>query len=119
MNTAAAHPAKPPKRAPCNGCGFCCRMVRCYYAVELIGHGPAPCPALEYEGGRAWCGLLRDPMKWIATERLEGPWPSEVILVVAELQTRLAAGLAVGSGCDSEDGYEANAYSIPQKEIDQ
>ena len=108
MNAIALHPAKPLKGLPCNGCGFCCRTVRCFFSVDLIGPGTGPCPALEYESGRSWCGLLRDPMKWIAPERLEGPWPPEVSKIVAELQSRLAFGLAIASGCDSEDGYELN-----------
>lgn len=106
MINTAPHPIKPTKGLPCNGCGFCCRMVRCYFAVELIGAGAGPCPALEYEQGRSWCGLLRDPMKWIGLDRLEGPWPSEVHKTVAELQSRLAFGLAIASGCDTDD-YQA------------
>jgi hypothetical protein len=97
------YPGKPRKGTPCNGCGWCCRSVRCYFSVELIGPGVGPCPALEYAHGRSWCGLLRNPMNWIDAQRLEGPWPTEVAEVVTELQSRLALGLAIGSGCDSED----------------
>ena len=106
------HPAKPPMRAPCNGCGACCRFVRCSFSVDLIGPGPGPCPALEYEDGRAWCGLVRHPLKWIKLP-LDG-WPEwKENIIAGEIQTRLAYGLALGLGCDSEDGIETLAPSEP------
>ena len=95
---------KPRKYSLCNGCGVCCQLVRCYFSVELIGPGPGPCPALEFEDGRAWCGLLRDPLRWVGLDQLEG-WPTgwNRQAIAGELQSRLAYGLAIGSGCDAED----------------
>jgi hypothetical protein len=77
--------------------------MRCYFSVELIGPGEGPCPALEYREGRSWCGLLREPLKYIPLEKPQGPLPPQVVEIVGELQSRLAFGLAIGSGCDSED----------------
>ncbi len=57
-------PEKPKENEPCNGCGFCCAAIRCPLALIMIGDGPAPCPAMEFDGGRFWCGLLRDASRY-------------------------------------------------------
>ena len=47
-------PVKPAKGEACNGCGYCCAEEPCHLAVEYIGAGTErPCPALEFEEGRA------------------------------------------------------------------
>lgn len=85
-------PEKPRWGKPCNGCGFCCAAVRCPLAIELIGDGPAPCPAMEFEDGRFWCGLVRNASKH--TEKV----PPGTDAVVGFLLKPL-----FGTGCDSDD----------------
>lgn len=58
-----AGPAKPAWGSPCNGCGLCCVAVPCRLALSYadgvrLGQ---PCPALEWDGERAFCGLVRRP----------------------------------------------------------
>jgi hypothetical protein len=73
-----SYPAKPADLAPCNGCGVCCVSSLCPLAIgvlyspdmiEVLGdaarHIPGPCPILEWEHGRAWCGLVRNPERYV------------------------------------------------------
>lgn len=89
-------PSKPAYGAPCNGCGLCCRTIPCVLARDLIGAVEGPCPALEYEDDRAWCGLLRTPHRHIPGLR-DKPWAD------GEIRKTLLATGAFGCGCDSED----------------
>jgi hypothetical protein len=54
---------KPVFKSPCNGCGLCCQTTLCDVAERMLPLAKAPCPALEYEGGRTWCGLVRHPSR--------------------------------------------------------
>lgn len=56
-------PRKPGFGAPCNGCGVCCVATACGLAVEYVPGATygKPCPALEWEHGRSWCGMVRRP----------------------------------------------------------
>jgi hypothetical protein len=56
-------PPKPAWGAPCNGCGVCCSAETCPIALAVVPRTEedAVCPALEWDGGRAWCGLIRNP----------------------------------------------------------
>jgi hypothetical protein len=94
MTPATAAP-KPRKGEPCNGCGLCCLVQPCELAVEYLS-APAdrPCPALEREGGRFWCGLVRAPVRYLAD--LE-PWQGRM------MARGFALLLGVGRGCDAED----------------
>ena len=90
---------KPRFGKPCNGCGLCCSTERCGLAVQILGAGPGPCPALEWQEGRSWCGLLRNPRRHL---------PSIALLFVrgdeiGKFQCELASALAISSGCDSDD----------------
>lgn len=59
----------PGHGKPCNGCGVCCLTALCYVADWLFNGRPeaeheetaGPCPALEREGERYYCGLMRSP----------------------------------------------------------
>lgn len=80
----AAAPPKPALGAPCNGCGICCSMAPCPLSHLLLGHRTGTCPALRWEGGRYWCGLVIAPRgiaRWL---------PRGFVL----------RWIAVGSGCD-------------------
>ena len=56
-------PTKPPTGSPCNGCGLCCIAEQCRISLELFGAAQV-CPALEYEGDRFWCGIMRHPEQY-------------------------------------------------------
>lgn len=85
-------PPKPIEGQPCNGCGFCCAAERCLIAVEVIGPGPAPCPAMEFEDGRFWCGILRN----VSHYRPDLPKYADIIF-------RKELARYFGTGCDSTD----------------
>ena len=83
---------KPRLGEPCNGCGMCCRMVPCELAREMLGAPIGkPCPALESEDGRYWCGLVRDPVRWLGIPEWGKEYTADMI----------ATALGVGRGCDS------------------
>ena len=76
---------KPAYGATCNGCGVCCKTTLCPVAEMAFGRSePAPCPALVWDAGRYWCGMVR------REEARSAPsW-------IAEL-------LDIGGGCGMED----------------
>jgi hypothetical protein len=76
---------KPKFGERCNGCGMCCIAEPCSLAVEALGEHEGPCKLLEQADGRYYCGLLRN--------------------APAQLQPVIAFTLAIGSGCDSSDGW--------------
>ena len=87
-------PVKPAKGEGCNGCGYCCAEEPCHLAVEYIGAGTeGPCPALEFEEGRAWCGLVRHASRYMD---LPNDWADAV------LGEMFATALGAGRGCDAE-----------------
>ena len=100
--------AKPAYGQACNGCGYCCVAQPCSLAVELLKCTVGPCVALESDGVRTYCGLVRRPLAYLwqasAPDRLLPPEdvapPSQA---EAELSSRLAASLGLGLGCDAED----------------
>lgn len=61
----------------------------------------APCPALEWENGRAWCGLIRHPSKHLGLR-----FDADVALTEHFLR---AIGAHQGCGMDDQD--EPLAYS--------
>ncbi len=66
---------------PCIGSGYCCKQAPCGIGLQL--HGPvAPCPSLENDGERHWCGAVRN-----------APTDAE--------RERLVSELAIGAGCCS------------------
>lgn len=76
-------PEKPRFGAPCNGCGYCCAAEQCHLSLEIFGAVGAPCPAMQFEGGRFYCGVLRDSPPMI--------------------QPTIAFLLGIGRGCDADD----------------
>lgn len=93
-------PGKPRLGRPCNGCGLCCVAEPCVIAHTLIDDLPdtGPCPALEWEGGRSWCGLVRRPAHY-SREVREGGIPERI--VGANVAQALGG---VGGACDSSPG---------------
>ena len=87
-------PRKPKCGDACNGCGVCCIAEPCASAVEFIGATEGPCPALEFEDGRYWCGMVRHPAKYLGEP--EKPWADKILGgIYAEM-------IAVGHGCDAD-----------------
>ena len=85
-------PEKPEEGAPCNGCGFCCAAEPCGLAVEFLGATAGPCPAMEFDAGRFWCGLVRNPSSYLDMPAFGDP-------VVGAI---FARAVGIGRGCDSD-----------------
>ena len=96
MTDLALTPEQPKFGSPCNGCGACCIAVPCPVAEDVLGATEGPCPALEYDEGRYWCGLLRNAHKHLPGLS-EKPWADAVIR-----QVLMSSGAWDGT-CDS--GY--------------
>ena len=93
--TIAKAPPKPASGSPCNGCGFCCAAEPCGVALNHIPGCSAqgPCPAMEFEAGRFFCGMIRRPSHYM---QLPNAWADEV------LGDMIAQALGAGRGCDAE-----------------
>lgn len=100
-------PRKPPTFSPCNGCGLCCIATPCGLALTYVpGAAPGyPCPALEWEGGRSWCGMVRRPLHY--EPRLVGSKGGYAISAQGQDPARWLGRLVardlggVGGPCDS------------------
>jgi hypothetical protein len=86
-------PAKPPEGADCNGCGLCCVLQLCDLAVEFLKADAAPCPVLEFAAGRFWCGLARNPSRY-----LDIPCFADKFI-----RPMVHQALSIGEGCDCGD----------------
>ncbi len=78
MRACDVAPEKPEEGAPCNGCGFCCAADPCGLAVE-------------FDAGRFWCGLVRNPSSYLDTPAFGNHMLGAIF----------AQALGVGRGCDS------------------
>ncbi len=90
--------AKSAHGAPCNGCGACCRDQVCPLGMYVFGRTAGPCPALEPDGPKAVCGLVRSPARYA---------PVRTFAHGAE-RMRAAAALLIGAGhgCDAQAAGE-------------
>lgn len=96
-------PRKPAFGDPCNGCGVCCVATACGIALDHIPGAVLgqPCPALEWEAGRSWCGMVRRPARYsplIALAVAAG------VTTEAECAAHAVSDLTSGEGwggCDS------------------
>ena len=87
---------KPEFGDVCNGCGQCCENEVCQLGLDFIRIAPTviPCPAIERENGRVFCGLVRRPAYYMFAEHVhesQTGW----------LSTQFAAALGFGKGCDA------------------
>jgi hypothetical protein len=88
---------KPALGAPCNGCGACCLAETCSIGADLLGLD-GPCPALEQDAGRYWCGLVRHPARYIAAH-----FPAaDHMAFNAFFGELVERALGIGRGCDSD-----------------
>jgi len=94
----AGAPERPAFGAPCNGCGECCKEEACNLSRDFLKSTVAPCVALEFEDGRYWCGLVRNPAKHLGLQQ----WAQEFSLI--ELSPKFAFMLRLGEGCDAYFG---------------
>ncbi|KKN71840.1 hypothetical protein LCGC14_0416940 [marine sediment metagenome] len=85
------------KIKPCVQCGECCKSgVSCIFGqilFDITEDDPTSCPALEYEKGLYWCGLIRNPIKWFAPLVGDVGWKCEAMADI----TRIYIG--IGAGC--------------------
>jgi hypothetical protein len=90
-------PEKPAMGKLCNGCGVCCAAELCQLAKEIFPLASAPCPALEFENGRFWCGVARSASKYTGTPATMDGEIGETVLSL----------LGAGCGCCSNapEGY--------------
>lgn len=84
---------KPTFGSACNGCGYCCKEQACWISENLLQSTVAPCIALETDGERYFCGMVRNPSHYLQL-KFDGN---------AMLQPMIFAALGVGKGCDSDD----------------
>lgn len=119
MTVPAALPAKPALGAPCNGCGYCCSREPCALAQEFLRCTSGPCVALERQGGKTLCGLVRNPLGYL----FQAAHPGQAVAVLedapalaegARLSRELAEALGIGRGCDSLDDDESAAWPALQ-----
>lgn len=87
---------KPALGKPCNSCGYCCIEQPCILATEIMGDHPGPCKALEIDGDKRVCGLLRRPAYYMFGQ--EGVPESET----GDVSVMFANALGIGLGCDAE-----------------
>lgn len=103
-------PKKPALSDPCNGCGLCCVATPCAVALDFVPEAKAghPCPALEWQDGRSWCGMVRNPAKHspeLATRIVSVLGAGYDVAAAAAMNRRLGdmirEDLGGASGCDS------------------
>lgn len=101
-------PRKPTEGDPCNGCGVCCVAIPCPTARDMgVATFYGPCPALEWENGRSWCGLVRHPSRYIVEAMDLGPKAPFFDAIMGPMFAEALGG--TGGGCDStgRDGFSA------------
>lgn len=87
-------PIKPRFGEACNGCGLCCAAEPGGLALDLMRADPAAaCPALEWEAGRFYCGLIRWASRYLD---LPHDWAD------AHLGSVFSEALGAGRGCDAD-----------------
>lgn len=94
-------PSKPEYGTVCNGCGLCCANERCHLSREFLGAGDGLCPALEFEDGRMWCGLVREPGMYFDTSE----WSDDY------LRRIFSNALGIGTFCDCGTPLEIAAFA--------
>ncbi|SFV14608.1 hypothetical protein SAMN02799631_05924 [Methylobacterium sp. 174MFSha1.1] len=92
----AKAPPKPEFGSPCNGCGFCCAAEPCGVARQFVPGAVkgAPCPAMEFEHGRFWCGMVRRPGHYLGLPA----WGDE------EMGAMIGEALGTEKGCCADVG---------------
>lgn len=105
---------KPKFGSPCNGCGYCCTVQPCMLAREMLNCTEGPCVALESQGDRHVCGLVRNPLAYLYKANNPGADvplldPAPASEAAGRLSAEIASALGLGMGCDAEDGLPSHA----------
>lgn len=100
-------PKRPAYMAACNGCGDCCKQEACELSVKYLNSTVAPCIALEHEDGRYWCGLVRNPAKYLGLQE----WAQDYAVI--HLSPHFAYALRLGAGCDAYFGPDPEVSPCP------
>lgn len=87
-------------------------------AQEFLKCSTGPCIALEVQGDRTGCGLVRNPLGYLFKAAhpeadvplLDAPLPSEA---TSQLSAEMAGALGIGKGCDSDDDAFSAAWPAP------
>lgn len=87
---------KPKFGKECNSCGFCCIAQPCQLSIEIIGNLPGPCRALEKDGDKRVCGLVKRPAWYMFKEDVHDN-------TTEYLSNLYSMALGIGIGCDSDD----------------
>lgn len=91
----------------CVQCGRCCKNIVCDLGVIFLATTDIPCPALQFDGKKYWCGLI--------TKTGEYVFP-ELGLTVKQYETIKNHLLKVnnfGEGCDFERWHTASTLDMP------
>lgn len=91
--------AKPKFGAPCNGCGHCCKTVACSISRNLLKSAVVPCIALESDGMRYWCGMVKHPERYMD---MPNGIATSIIRAYATME------LHIGDGCDDNSSPGAS-----------
>ena len=108
---------KPRFGKPCNGCDYCCTAEPCGLAQEFLKCFTGPCVALERQGERTGCGLVRNPLGYLFKAAhpeadvplLDAPLPGEAS---SELSADMARALGIGKGCDADDDATSAVWPV-------
>ena len=87
---------KPKFGESCNSCGICCIVRPCQLSLEILGDLPGPCRALESDGDKRVCGIIKRPAWYMFKEDVEDD-------MTDYLSTIFSMALGIGIGCDSDD----------------
>jgi len=97
---------KPPRGAPCNGCGICCLLEPCPLGVILSGRRHGACVAVRWQDDvrQYRCGALCEPaavLQHVLPARLQRLTPRMAVGLAPILARWAQRWIAVGQGCDS------------------
>jgi hypothetical protein len=107
---------KPPEGSPCNGCGACCQEEACYLSRDFLGSEAAPCIALEFDGARYLCGLVRNPTRYLPPDWFRRSREKAAGYLTEDDWRRAALDESIGStfaevlGCGQ--GYCSNTRAV-------
>ena len=84
-------------KVDCLHCGQCCLSIACQVAQVFFKiDEDTLCPALEQENGYYFCGLIRNPRKYVDALVGQEEWKA------GYLSLMFGQWLGIGYGCDSE-----------------